>query len=483
MVQVRGEWTPEDTGCSAVKRAYRSKGFDTHEVEERKPASDDVSLCPGDQNCCTPQMEHNLIIQSKQEFEETVGQKIRNLQKQIASQATKSNALFTSLLDNSKTSFHNIFLQTYGLLYKENSALFMSLFDSLSSYYRGSDINLPEALDGFFIQLFHRLFQYINSQYEFDEQFLSCLTEHMDELKPFGDQPNKLSRLVRCAFIAARTLVQGLTVGKNVITEVSMLQQSVSCTGDLMKLSYCPYCAGKPYLKPCYSYCMDIMKGCLAPHAILNKPWNNYIDALITVAERLDGPFNFQSVVEPLDVRISDGIMNFQFNAEIVLTKSFELCGAAPLGKKYKRSATYRPDTTSAKTQGNDVNYNKLVREIKSNLKNVEDIWKQLPRKLCNNLVTSTVEESNCWNGHLVHHYGLNDVEDGIAFQGENSEVEVNTNNKLLEQLILELNIMTTKLKDACNGLDVESVDTESDDSTDAESEDWSGSGYDAYNY
>ena len=35
-------------------------------------------------------------------------------------------------------------------------------------------------------------------------------------------------------------------------------------------------------------------------------------DNLISVGERLIGPFNIEAVVEPIDIKISDAIMNFQ---------------------------------------------------------------------------------------------------------------------------------------------------------------------------
>lgn len=44
-------------------------------------------------------------------------------------------------------------------------------------------------------------------------------------------------------------------------------------------------------------------------------------DSLSKVAERLEGPFNIESVVDPIDVKISDAIMNFQENNEEVSKK------------------------------------------------------------------------------------------------------------------------------------------------------------------
>ena len=37
-----------------------------------------------------------------------------------------------------------------------------------------------------------------------------------------------------------------------------------------------------------------------------------FSDNLISVGERLIGPFNIEAVVEPIDIKISDAIMNFQ---------------------------------------------------------------------------------------------------------------------------------------------------------------------------
>ena len=39
------------------------------------------------------------------------------------------------------------------------------------------------------------------------------------------------------------------------------------------------------------------------------------------LATRLEGPFNIESVVDPIDVQISDAIMNYQENSESVSNK------------------------------------------------------------------------------------------------------------------------------------------------------------------
>lgn len=48
---------------------------------------------------------------------------------------------------------------------------------------------------------------------------------------------------------------------------------------------------------------------------------NLMLDAMLMVAERLEGPFNIESVMDPIDVKISDAIMNMQENSVQVSQK------------------------------------------------------------------------------------------------------------------------------------------------------------------
>lgn len=46
-------------------------------------------------------------------------------------------------------------------------------------------------------------------------------------------------------------------------------------------------------------------------------------DAMLLVAQRLEGPFNIESVMEPIDVKISEAIMNMQDSSAEV---SYRVC-------------------------------------------------------------------------------------------------------------------------------------------------------------
>jgi hypothetical protein len=47
------------------------------------------------------------------------------------------------------------------------------------------------------------------------------------------------------------------------------------------------------------------------------------LDALLKVSDRLLGPFNIELVVDPIDIKISDAIMNFQENGYEISQKVF----------------------------------------------------------------------------------------------------------------------------------------------------------------
>ncbi|TWW67924.1 Glypican-6 Secreted glypican-6 [Takifugu flavidus] len=159
-------------------------------------------------------------------------------------------------------------------------------------------------------------------------------------------------------------------------------------------MMYCPYCRGLPGLRPCQNYCRNVMRGCLANQADLDTEWNLFIgadlsqiyggrfdcfprglcrgvldcfqpllgeanggdfngkinecrlkeeektnpsnnstDAMLLVADRLQGPFNIEAVIEPIDIKISEAIMIMQDNSMQVSAKVFQGCGQPkPLG-------------------------------------------------------------------------------------------------------------------------------------------------------
>lgn len=261
-----------------------------------------------------------------------------------------------------------MFLQTYGLLYERNSEIFTDMFKQLEIYYLNGTIELNEVFDSFFHLLYSKMFQVLNAQYTFDQNYLTCVTEKMEELKPFGDIPKKIKTEVTRSFIATRTFVQSMLGASEVLEKLEhlmTLSPSSECSKALDVFSSCPDCLNATSegnsrsgfnfnsnanennnyhqanqqvngqgIKFCSSVCTSAMYKCLNFNNDLNEEWNKFVTALISLLTRLETSFNIEAVVEPIDIKISEAIMNFQDNGVAISNKLFEQCGRPKIGKR-----------------------------------------------------------------------------------------------------------------------------------------------------
>lgn len=142
------------------------------------------------------------------------------LRQQMLNRAVKFDENFRSLLTKSKISLHNMFVDTYGMMYERNVDIFTSMYESLEQYYARGDVNLTKSMSLFFERLYQKIFQEINVNRSFSASYLDCATDQLNSLKPFKDAPEKLIGEVRHAFVAARTFYQALNSGIDVIKTI-----------------------------------------------------------------------------------------------------------------------------------------------------------------------------------------------------------------------------------------------------------------------
>lgn len=233
--------------CAIVRYAYTSK---VKSVPTEPVSGEHLQICQQGRTCCTSEIEQTFITQSRQEFHRILNTTVTLLQTTFAARAQKFDDFFKELLKKSKKDFHEMFLKTYGMLYEKNADVFTDLFDGLESYYAIGNVNLMDTLDSFFTILYQKMFTVLNAQYTFDQKYLGCVSEFMEELQPFGDVPRKLSLQIRRAFVAARVFVRGLVFGKEVAKNMLDVPFSPECNKALAKMAYCPQCQGLSDVKP-----------------------------------------------------------------------------------------------------------------------------------------------------------------------------------------------------------------------------------------
>lgn len=53
--------------------------------------------------------------------------------------------------------------------------------------------------------------------------------------------------------------------------------------------------------------------------------YNNFSDSLVSLVSRLENSYNIEIVLEPIDIKISEAIMNFQENGVAISKKVLKL--------------------------------------------------------------------------------------------------------------------------------------------------------------
>ncbi|KAL6480253.1 hypothetical protein MHYP_G00112860 [Metynnis hypsauchen] len=460
--------------CNEVRTAYSSKGFNINDVPNKGVHGAHLKVCPEGFSCCTLEMEEKLSQQSRSDLKAPVSQLSSNLQNTFTQRHQHFDQFFKELLNNAEKSLHDMFVRTYGVMYVKNAELFKHFFHELRRYYAsgGATVHLDTMLADFWAELLERMFRLVNVQYEFTDTYMECVSRHTEQLKPFGDVPRKLRLQLTRAFVAARTFTLGLALVPDVVNKVSTVSASPSCVRAAMKMLYCPYCTGQVALKPCKNYCLNVMRGCLANQADLDTEWNNFLDAMLSLAERLEGPFNFESVMDPIDVKISDAIMNMQENSMQVSQKVFQGCGQPKPTFRSRRSTKdssfpgrFRPYSPDARpTTAAGTNMDRLVTDVKKKLKHAKKFWSTLPETVC--VGERVAQGDECWNGTAKSRYESVVMGNGLANQLSNPHVEVDITKPdvVIRRQIAVLREMTSWLKAAHSGNDI-TFDSEEDGS------------------
>ncbi|XP_062869404.1 glypican-1 [Trichomycterus rosablanca] len=457
--------------CSDTRRFYSGKGFTLSGVPSTEISGEHLRVCPQGYTCCTSAMEDTLSNLSRREFEGLVREAGRSIQASLNAQYRSFDTYFLELLDKSEHWLEDEFVKALGSLYAPNAGVFRELYVDLRHYYHGTPLNLEEALDEFWMRLLERLLKASDPSLVSDE-FLECASKQTETLHPFGEAPRELkARLVR-VLVAARAFVQGLNMAGEIVRKVSQVPLSSECNRAIMKLVYCPHCRGLGSSKPCANYCKNVMKGCLANQADLDTEWQNLIDSMLQVASSFGSEPSMDVVLHSIPVKISEAVLHMQENMELYTSKVFQACGErgeegtqSMMSDEPKKDNSvtvleYKPSSSTA------VRLEVQVSDVSSKLKEMQLYWIQLPSALCDSKAASgSSNDEDCWNGVAKARYLPELMGDGLASQINNPEVNIDITkpDMTIRQQIMQLKIMSNKLKNALDGSDVDFQDTSDD--------------------
>ncbi|KAM4548002.1 glypican-1-like [Odontesthes bonariensis] len=461
-----------ERSCSDLRQFYTGKGFTLTGVPQTEISGEHLRMCPQGPTCCTSNMEENLAGLSTQETEGLIREAGRALQAALNALHRSFDTYFTELHGRSERSLQDV-LSPLGSLYSQNTRLYGDLYTDLRRYYRGSALNLDENLSDFWSRLLERTFKTSTpTDVSLSDDYLECVAKQQETLRPFGDIPRDMKAKVIKAFVTARSFVQGLSVSADVVRKVSQVSLGPECSKALMKLVYCPHCRGLASVKPCSSYCCNVMKGCLANQADLDPEWQNFIDTMIQVASSFSTEPSLDVVLSTIPARIYEAVHYLQENMNTFTTKVYQTCGtpgepgtgSPTLHEQRKQSGSltalkYKPSPTAG------LRLEMQVSDLSSKLREMRQYWVQLPVALCSKLAAGRNSQDNCWNGITKSRYLPEVMGDGLANQINNPEVDLDITkpDMTIRQQIMKLKIMSNRLKNALDGNDVDFQDASDD--------------------
>lgn len=450
------------SSCSALKTFFKDRGLQHSVVPSSPSLGNTLKVCTVNRTCCTLKVEQNFKGLAQKDFDGELTNNIDPTKVYFDTQGKKFDDYFKKVIKKSQTDLNDMFTKTYGILYKQNSKVFMDLFAEFSKYFAGRNLDLGKVVDEFFAYLLRKMFELLNPELSFTSKYLECVTEFKDDLKPFGELPHKLPRNIKKVFVEARAFVEGLNVGRDVLSEMAGITASESCQAGMAKMKYCSLCSGYGIVKPCKDFCHNVFKGCFLGWEYLNPHWDNYIAALEDLSQMLEG---FETIVDHIDVSISDAIMNMQDNSLDIKQKVFSGCGSP--GGKTKRSVASSSDffidspkkrnrreiskdaAQGAQPTAPGASLERMVKALKTKVKGTKGMWSTMSQSVCSTVAAPAKTE--CWNGTAKIIPDVSAVPNNRVMSNDSHDQMP----AIISRQISQLKLIVHKLKSARNGEDV----------------------------
>ncbi|XP_036990897.2 glypican-2 [Artibeus jamaicensis] len=480
--------------CTETRQILGARGYSLSLLPPALISGEHLRVCPQEYTCCSSEIEERLTWDTEATFRGLVEESGSFLVHTLATRHRTFDEVFREMLSSAEHSLALLFHRSYGRLYSQHTPLFSGLFSRLRDYYEKSSEGLDDALVDFWAQVLEKMFPLLHPQYIFSPEYLFCLTRLAssadDSLKLFGDSPRRLRLQITRAMVAARAFIQGLEIGRNVVSETLKVPMSDGCRRAVMRLTGCPFCRGVPLLPPCRGFCLNVAHGCLSSQG-LDPDWGAYLDGLLLLAEKIQGPFSFELAAQAIGVKISEGLMYLQENSVGVSAQVFQECGVPPkattrarrapapveeVGRFWTAGAEEELPTTAASMLP------RMVWELRERLGRVRGFWAGLPLTVCGDprmAVDIAQEAAPCWTGTGRGRYLLPMVGASLTEQLNNPEVRVEASNPDLQTRMrrLQLRSATIRMRAAALGRDLELEDWDEDASGSGEgqhyADDW----------
>ncbi|XP_065358934.1 division abnormally delayed protein [Calliphora vicina] len=442
--------------CNEV-RGY----FESIDIELPQHFNEKGSQCGG--QCCSNSTEIDLRQKATTKFERLLHHHTKSLRGILESTANLFQSHILELAQQSENRTINIFSQVYKRMLPLSRKLIGQLYSEIISNLKSSETvsatSLENAIHKFFVNLFpvayHQVVHLNKQSYgELHEDYINCLKHTYDDLQPFGAIPKEITRNLVQSLQTAHIFINALYQSAEVLSETDELYAthlSESCQKHLLKMSFCPSCNGlqKEHVKPCYSYCMNVLRGCSAQYAgVLDSPWSNVVDAidnLVTTHIRSDT--GIVTVIKQLDSKLSETIMRAMENGPELETKVKKTCGTPKLLASLSMEQEAKPPMPHNIKWATPAD-SEILRFL-STIDKSKEFYSNIVNNVCEDEDIQR-NDRHCWIGDRVGDYTQLVMTSGIDTQRYNPEVPLEPNaqptklNELVDKLLkIRKNIAT----------------------------------------
>uniref|UniRef100_A0A0K0E0D6 Glypican n=1 Tax=Strongyloides stercoralis TaxID=6248 RepID=A0A0K0E0D6_STRER len=415
--------------------------FDLYSVPSFPEEVKNLTICTGrKKSCCTTFIEDQMKVIVKQKVENKLQDQIFMLRDFFERHLLSFKQQLREQIFYNKEQLNQMFTKTYGPFYKSNVKVFDDLYTELDNYlYTNTVKPIPVIVDHFFEQSYLIIFELLNPLRKvITNEQRECLLKMKKELRPFSSFPKRIAGQLSKSLTVWRSFFE---VIENIVTQLhSLLNTSIpeECINKLVEMDYCQICTfnqiNLPGSKPCFSYCSNVLKGCLAEYAEIDTQWNILIDSLLQLFTKLKDVSNPVTTFAPLPAQISEGFMIFQEKGPEVTNRIILNCfdnndfynigrSKRGMGVDYYSGIELKlkNDKMFKKKRDSDV-VSRMIETFGDQLKRMKNFWRTLSESLCDDKIASK-DDQFCWNGNeITPKYRYKVIPHGIKKQKYNPE-------------------------------------------------------------
>uniref|UniRef100_A0A914BUB6 Uncharacterized protein n=1 Tax=Acrobeloides nanus TaxID=290746 RepID=A0A914BUB6_9BILA len=397
-----------------------------------------LSVCPVSRlTCCTYEIERQMVNVSHSKMERLVQVQINMIRRFF-------DDYYNSFLEHLKEALHSnqrqldeMFSRTYGPFYRRNSKIVSDFYEDIEAFLvsDSSEKSIKAALNKMFRSMYSTIFALMNPLRNVGSSEKECMFHMKPKLKPFGSLPKQVRIHLERSLSAWKSLLYSIREVSQSLNEILQSKLPSNCMPSLVRMNMCHVCVGaNPLAKPCAKYCINVLKGCFAEFSEMDTQWNSILAVFNKISNRLKEAYNPNSVLSPIPVQISEGIMLFQENGATLSNRIISRCFQSSI-RVARDLSTYEtndimaslketPKVHQLKHRYQADNIKRLTDAFIEKLSRLKGFWRSLPQTLCMDGQMATFENDQCWNGKSLNGYQKKVVASGISAQRFNSEFE-----------------------------------------------------------